>query len=191
MNKPTQRESLLSPRRLTLAGLSVAIGMAIAFVLFAFLFVPASVVSHGLGYVVSVVVLLAAAMVAVRWLLNLYVVEDDAWRLIGLLGALTYAVRLMLAPVHPVVRVLYVVVALAWTIRAVPALRAVPAARRQARSSVSRSSLSFSVTTPPAGWKRKCGKSFWNSRSTRLGPPRFFSIDKTTHSLKRWAARLS
>ena len=154
MNQPTQREALLSPRRLTLAGLAIAIGMAIAFILFvvtadgvdglaggrlggdwpafhtagllartnpealfdvdaqraimaeylgdsytpfpypplfAFLFVPATYVSYGLGYATYVVLLLVAAIVAVRWLLDLYGADDDRWRTVGMLGATTYA----------------------------------------------------------------------------------------------------
>ena len=154
MSDPAQREALLSPRRLTLAGLSVAIGMAIAFVLFVvtadgvsglaggrlggdwpafhtagllartdpgglldaeaqraimapylqgefypfpyppvlgYLFVPATFVSFRVGYAVFVVLLLAAAWVAVSWLLRLYGVHDDRWRTVAMLGALTYA----------------------------------------------------------------------------------------------------
>lgn len=154
MSQAGPRESLVSPRRLGMAGLSIAIGMGIAFVVFvatadgvdglaggrlggdwpafhtagllartnpdalfdvaaqrevmaaylgdsytpfpyppllAFLFVPATFVPYAVGYATYVLLLLAAAIVAVRWLLDLYGVRDATWRVVGMLGAVTYA----------------------------------------------------------------------------------------------------
>jgi hypothetical protein len=59
--------------------------------------------------------------------------------------------------------------------------------RRHMFASSSRSVTSFSATRPPAGSNRKWAKSLRNSRSTRFGPPRFFSTLSTTQSRKVFA----
>lgn len=56
----------------------------------AYLFVPATLVSFRLGYVVYVILLVIAALVAIRWLLDLFEVRSATWRLVGYLGGVTY-----------------------------------------------------------------------------------------------------
>ncbi len=58
--------------------------------LFAFLFVPFALFSFSTGYVLYVLVLVVAGVVAVRWTMDL-VGTGPEWRPVGMLGAMTYA----------------------------------------------------------------------------------------------------